>query len=279
VPVSQPEATQRPFSVPVSPPADPMTLALIGQMARGGYWTWQDISNLTGVYGTPGEFQTATVNGVRYSGVPLAYLLRYVRLNDDADKLIVLSRGGSPHHFALSSPDDFMDYLIAPTSQNALALVLPEGQELRVIENLTYLEVQRVEASDPLNNAPIPGDPQAVYLAGNVSRSGTWTWEQISNLLGIYAAPERYQTVELQGRQYSGVPIAYLLDYADPTGRRPHGIMFYNRSGESTVYFYNALENCLDCIITPAESGALTLLVPGNSTQEVWPELASIVFP
>ncbi len=133
----------RPSSPALRPPQDGLTVALSGEMANGGYWRWEDIANLSGVYGAAGQLQTVTRGGASYSGIPFSYLLRYAQINAGTDRLLVSTRSGRQTLYALGSIDDFAGYVIAPAPDNTLALLAPAGRDFDTLAGLTMIQAAR----------------------------------------------------------------------------------------------------------------------------------------
>ncbi|GAB4573832.1 MAG: hypothetical protein Kow0077_17460 [Anaerolineae bacterium] len=259
----------RPHSPPVSPPRDPRTLALSGEMGNGGYWTWDDIVNLLGVYGTPGQFVTRRLGNTTFSGVPLHYLLRYARVNPEADRLLITSRGNRQQLFAMRSVEEFQNYLIVAQPNGTLALVPPSGQEFAVFSELMGIQAALAEDLESVRLVAIPASPEAVLLSGRFARGGVWTWTDLSNLLSVYDQPGAYRTVSVAGGTYSGVPVTFLLDYARVTGGRVNTVRLYNRYG-SEYMDTAALTTCETCVIARSESGTLTMVRPGKDPEVIF---------
>ncbi len=123
--------TPPPTTAPIAPalenPTDPLTIVLGGYFGNGGYWQWNDIANLLGVYGSDNAFVTSTANGQDYTGVPLRYLFDYARLNPNALALVAFSR--TEHYTVQASILRTCETcLIARLPDDTLALVLPEIQ-------------------------------------------------------------------------------------------------------------------------------------------------------
>jgi hypothetical protein len=105
--------------------ADPLTLVLGGMYDNGGYWSWDDIVNLLGVYAQSGVYVTSTAEGVAYTGVPLPYLLRYARLSANVQGTTVFTREGVRETYQTSDLRECMTCLIVRASDDTLTLVLP----------------------------------------------------------------------------------------------------------------------------------------------------------
>lgn len=266
----------RPYSPPLAQPQNTLTVALSGEMANGGYWSWDDIVNLLGVYGTAGQFQTATVDGTSYNGVPLSYLLSYARINGETDRLVLTNRQGRQYMYALNSVNAFSDYLIA-AANNTLVVVPPSRQNLHMINNLVTIQALQQEDTALVQAVAIPANPTTLELSGEIERGGIWTWTDLTNLLAAYTTDGAYRTVATGNATYSGVPISYLIDYARVTRDRVNRVFLYNRSG--TEYAAGAgLPGCLDCIIARSNNGTLLLVRPGQEPEVIF-ELAVIHIP
>jgi len=267
----------RPSSPPLRQPQDGLTVALSGEMANGGYWRWDDIVNLLGVYGTAGQLVSREVEGTTYRGVPLAYLLRYARVNAEADRLLLSTRSGRQVMYVLRDAGDFADYLIAATPQNTLAVVPPYGRAFNVLQELTGIRAALAADVREVRAAPIPARPDELMLAGSVERGGLWSWADLTGLLEVYGSAGAYQTVTVASGTYSGVPVPYLLDYARVTRDRVNVVKLYTR--DSTSYTaYSGLATSESYIIARAADGSLILVQPGGEP-EVLHELAVIEVP
>lgn len=267
----------RPSSPPLRLPQDGLTIALSGEMANGGYWRWDDIVNLLGVYGTAGQLISREVEGTTYRGVPLAYLLRYVRLNAEAERLLLVTRAGRQVVYILRGADDFMDYLIAATPQNTLAVVPPYGRGFNVIQELASIQAARAADVRNVLTVAVPARPDQVNLAGYFQRGGLWSWSDLTGLLGVYGSAGAYQSVTVASGTYSGVPVRYLFDYAQVTRDRANLIYLYSREGTRSTAT-PALLTCTDCVIARASNGTLTLIQPGRQPETLF-ELAVIEIP
>lgn len=132
--------TPRPTATPLANSADPLTIVLGGEYRRGGYWTWDDIANLLGVYETYGAFTTVTADGQDYDGVPIAYLLDWAQINPGARGTVVFSRTAGSFNFTTQELQDCEeDCVIARTASNTLALVML-GRTPAVIDDLVRIE-------------------------------------------------------------------------------------------------------------------------------------------
>lgn len=272
----------RPVSPPLRNSSDTLTVALYGEMANGGYWRWDDIVNLLGVYGTAGQFQSTTISGTTYEGVPLSYLLRYAQLNSGTDRLTLRTRDGRDYVYAANNINDFAAYIISTTSNNTLVVVPPASLELNIIIGLASIQAERTAEETNSNTSvldqdvPIPANPDALSLVGSIRRGGQWTWSDLNNLLDIYANGTP-TTVTTSRGTFTGVPVPYLVEYAELENTRINLIFLYSRSG--TEYTTTSgITVCAECIITQADNGSLTLVQPG-SDPEVLLELAAIVIP
>ncbi len=276
---ADPQADGRPYSPPLAAPDDTRTLVLSGEMGNGGYWRWDEIVNLLGVYGTAGQYHSVTVSGTSYSGVPLAYLLRYARVNAEADRLVLRTREGREHTYAMGSADDFQNYIITAAPNNTLTIVPPSGLELSLVHNLMSIraEVTEERRFGATPAIAIPASPSSLVLRGSFARGGEWTWADLTNLLGVYGTAGAYTTVNTAQGSFTGVPVSYLMDYAQLTRERANLILLYTRSGAETQTS-SAFVRCTSCIIARSDTGTLTLVRPGESP-EILPELAVIHIP
>ncbi len=243
-------------------PSDSMAIVLSGEMGNGGFWTWEDIGNLLGVYGTYGAYTQTVVDGLTVNGVPLSYLLHYVRINAYATVFVVTDRGEQRFTFAVSDLVNCAACTIALMPDNTLSLSLP-GFEPAAIHGLMRIDAyEGAPAVLPVQEMPV--DPQTVTLNGRFARGGEWNWNDISNLLGVYSTYNAYVTVTVSEQDYVGVPLSYLFDYAgiDATA---NAIVVYDRAGDVTSAPASALQaSCTDCIIAQAQDGTLSLVMPGH---------------
>ncbi len=122
-----PPPTNPPVAAALENPTDPLTIVLGGYFGNGGYWQWNDIANLLGVYSSYNAFVTTTVNGQDYTGVPLTYLFNYARLNTGALSMTVFTRSGQ-YTFQTRQLNTCEACLIARLPDDTLALVLPDQQ-------------------------------------------------------------------------------------------------------------------------------------------------------
>lgn len=235
-------------------------------------WTWEDIANLLGVYGSPGNFQQHTVNGVTYEGVPLSYLLHYVQMESRANTLRASLNGGLQQIYRFNQLDDLVNYLVALAPDGSFVLLAPSEQGIAVLPDLFRLNVQ-YSAQDV-----IPGDPQVINLNGSFQQGGAWTWSDIVNLLGVFAETSDLKTAQIGGTTYSGVPLIHLLNYARILNSQPDQLIIYNRNGLRQNMQLTPLLSCLECLIVSENNGTLTLVMPGQSP-ELFPELAAIEIP
>lgn len=270
----------RPVSPVLRPSSDTLTVALFGEMANGGYWRWDDIVNLLGVYGTAGQFQSATVSGTTYTGVPLTYLLRYAQVNGGTDRLTLRTRDGREFLYEMGSTDDFMSYIISTAPNNTLVVIPPSSLETNLINELVSIKAERTEQNRNTlvqeQEILIPASPDTLSLVGSIERGGQWTWTDLNNLLNVYANGTPTTVTTARGT-FTGVPVPYLVEYAVLERAQNNLVFLYTRSG--TEYTTTAaITVCADCIIFRTNDGSLTLVRPGNEP-EVLPELAAIYIP
>jgi hypothetical protein len=135
--------TAFPTLAPTAPylddPTDSLTVVLGGAYSNGGYWTWDDIANLLGVYDQYDAYVTSTADGVNYTGVPLPYLLRYARLNDYAQGTVFFTRDQQRFSYNTADLRDCMTCLIVRAPDETLTVVLPPVQP-SVITHLVRIE-------------------------------------------------------------------------------------------------------------------------------------------
>ena len=137
--------TALPTNPPTAPylqdPLDPLTVVLGGEFANGGYWMWDDIANLLGVYAQYGAFVNIEIEGQTFSGVPLSYLFDYARLNPNTQSIVVFNRDNLRASFTAAQLRRCADCLIARGADDTLLLILPSlnGQ---VISNLMRIEAR-----------------------------------------------------------------------------------------------------------------------------------------
>ncbi len=136
-----PLPTSPPTAADLPDPDDPKTVVLGGQFSRGGYWTWEDISNLLGVYAQYGAYETVTAAGQTYSGVPLSYLLDYARVNPYAQAAAIFDRASQRFSFTTSQLRGCANCIIALSPGDTLTLVLPSLLP-EVIPNLVRIDVR-----------------------------------------------------------------------------------------------------------------------------------------
>ncbi len=134
-----PIPTRRPTATPLANPDDPLTIVLGGEYRRGGYWTWDDISNLLGVYETYDAYTTVTLDGQDYTGVPLDYLLDWAQVNPSARGTVIFTRNAGSFSFTTLELRDCEACLIARTANDTLALVLP-GRNPNLIDELVRID-------------------------------------------------------------------------------------------------------------------------------------------
>lgn len=127
--------TARPSTpIPTNPPAapnlpnpdDPLTIVLGGEFANGGYWTWDNISNLLGTYSSYGAYESVTVEGHTYTGVPLPFLLDYARVNQYSQTSVVITRDLGRFSYSTAQMRDCYSCLIVREDNGTLTLVLPQ---------------------------------------------------------------------------------------------------------------------------------------------------------
>lgn len=100
----------------------------------------------------------------------------------------------------------------------------------------------------------------AIVLGGEFDNGGMWVWDDIANLLGTYSQFEAYITVDVGGQDYPGVPLAYLLDYAQLQSAA--GTMtVYTRDGGQFFYSVADLNACPDCLIARAPDNSIALIL------------------
>jgi hypothetical protein len=254
-------------------PSETSAIVLSGEMGNGGYWNWEDISNLLGVYSAYGAYVQVTDAGQTLDGVPLSYLLHYARINAYAAAFMVTDRADAHYSFPAASLTQCSDCVIALASNNTVTLVLP-GFEPAVIH-----ELMRIEANDGtaavLSMQDLPANPQTIALLGRFQHGGDWTWEQISNLLGVYSSFGAYVRANADDQDFAGVPLSYLLEYAGLDGVA-NALVIYDRAGDLTSAGASALqESCTNCIIAPAQDNTLVLIMPGHEP-EIIAQLAAI---
>lgn len=258
----------RPTTPSLQNPSDPLSLVLSGEMSNGGYWTWEDIGNLLGVYSTYNAFWTVEVQGQAYTGVPLPYLLDYARLNEYARTLVAVSRDEARFAYPLHGLRQCAECLVARSAAGTLALLLP-GQDPAVVPNLMRIDIV---ADAAISAAPmeveIPADSQSLFLAGAFARGGLWTWSDVTNLLGVYDQYQAFRTAYVDGQEYVGVPLSYLLDYA-LLGQTATALVFHDRDGERIAASVTNLGSCDTCLIAPAEDNTLTLILPEREPRQI----------
>lgn len=266
------ENTVLPANRPTTPllqnPSDPLSIVLSGEMGNGGYWTWEDIGNLLGVYSAYNAFWTVEVQGQPYTGVPLPYLLDYARLNEYARTLVAVSRDETRFAFPVQGLSGCLECLVARSAADTLALLLP-GYDPAVVPDLMRIDIVADAAiSTSPTEVEIPADSQALFLAGAFARGGLWTWDDVTNLLGVYAQYRAFQTAYVDGQEYVGVPLQYLLDYAAPSDTAI-ALVFHDRDGERISASLASLSGCAECLIALEEDNTLTLVLPGGEPPRI----------
>lgn len=271
--VNQAPPASRETTPAMQNPSESSAIALSGEMGNGGSWNWDDISNLLGVYSAYGAYVQVSVEGQTLDGVPLTYLLHYARVNAYAATFVITDRSNERFTFPATSLTNCGDCVVALAPDNSLTLVMP-GFEPAVITRL-----MRIDANDGtstvLSVQDLPGDPQTIALMGQFQHGGEWTWEQISNLLGVYSTYDAYVIIYVDDQAYAGVPLSYLFAYAglDDTA---NALVIYDRAGEITSAGASALQaSCTDCIIAPAQDNTLALIMPGHEPEMI-AQLAAI---
>ena len=142
---AQAAITPFPTLAPTAPylddPADSLTIVLGGTFGNGGYWTWDDIANLLGVYDQYDAYVSSTVDGVDYTGVPLPYLLRFARLSEYAQGMAVFTRDQQRYSYLTAELRECMECLIVRAPDDTLTLVLPPVTP-NVVERLVRIEAR-----------------------------------------------------------------------------------------------------------------------------------------
>ncbi len=138
-------ATPLPTSLPTAPvlpdPTDPLTVVLGGEFANGGYWTWEDIANLLGVYAQYDAYETVSMDGQSYTGVPLSYLLDYARINPFAQGMAVLDREEQRHDYLAEDVADCETCLLVRAPDETITLVMPSFTP-PVVTHVVRIEVR-----------------------------------------------------------------------------------------------------------------------------------------
>lgn len=116
---------------------------------------------------------------------------------------------------------------------------------------------QAEPAAEAMQN---PADASTVVLGGAFGNGGAWTWTDVSNLLGVYSQYGAFYTVTVNGRQYSGVPFNYLLDYAE-MNTYARTLAVYDRAGSQFTFALNDLSGCADCVLAAEADGSITLVL------------------
>ncbi len=251
---------RRETTVSFQNPADPTALVLSGEMGNGGYWTWEEITNLLGVYSQYGAFAQVTLNGRPHSGVPLSYLLDYARLNSYATTLLLETRHGEQYLFAVEDLLHCQDCLVTLMPDHTLTLILP-GRMPEAVPQVMRLDAYAGEPAI-LSTLEMPDDPQTILLTGCFSRDGLWTWQDLANLLGVYRDYGAFETVYVDDQAYVGVPLAYLLNYAR-LDENATALVIYDRAEGRASSAASTLRDCAACLIAPAPDNTLTLVMPG----------------
>jgi hypothetical protein len=152
-PVNSYEATRSAMAftpVPTNPPAAPelgnptdeLTIVLGGEFGNGGYWTWEDISNLLGIYASYGAYVPVEFDGYTYDGVPVEYLFDYARANEYAEGVVVYDRSPNRYDFTKEQLIECETCVIAlaPDAQ-WLVLVTPDYSPYRM-EHLVRIDLR-----------------------------------------------------------------------------------------------------------------------------------------
>lgn len=261
----------RPYTESMQNSHDPMDVVVVGEFGNGGLWTWEDISNLLGVYASPGVYQRTIIDGQPYSGVPLSYLLHFAEVNEYAEVITVVTRDDQRYFMQAEALRHCGDCLVALAPDGAsLTLILP-GESPAAMPQLMRLEASARQAE--LGAVVIPNDTQTVVLSGDFVHGGYWSWDHLENLLGVYSSFGAYVSLEYEGELYTGVPLMYLFDFAEPGAI--NAFVIYDRGGERRSVQAQNLINCADCLIAQGEGDTLALVLPGFDTQLI-PYLAGI---
>ncbi len=137
--VAEPVQPPQPTAIPLQNPSDPMAIVLGGKFANGGYWRWDDIANLLGVYSQYGAFIQSTIDGQAYQGVPLSFLLHYAILHQDTTAVIVYDRQGTPYTYTAGMLNACTTCLLALAPDQTIALILP-GMNPPLIQPVMRIE-------------------------------------------------------------------------------------------------------------------------------------------
>lgn len=107
-----------------------------------------------------------------------------------------------------------------------------------------------------------PNDPLTIVLGGLFRNGGYWTWADIENLLGTYAEFGAFVSVTDDGVTYSGVPMAYLFDFAQ-VSQTALTATFVTRDGIRVSVPASEVRNCDDdCLLVRAADGSITAVAP-----------------
>jgi len=137
--VFAPPVVVPPTAVVVPDSADPLTIVLGGAYVNGGYWTWEDITNLLGVYGEYDVYATTTVDGVDYTGVPLSYLQTFAQLDPSAQTTVFFTRNNGSIAVTTSLVRDCANCLLVRAADDTISAILPFRQP-SVIPQLVRIE-------------------------------------------------------------------------------------------------------------------------------------------
>ncbi len=119
----------------------------------------------------------------------------------------------------------------------------------------------------PLNRprtprADNPSNSREVAVRGEFGNGGIWNWDDINNLLGVYGTYGAYVPVNVNGRELSGVPLSYLLSYAE-MNEYAHTVVMTNEDRATGTYSASALVNCAACAIALDANDKLVVSLPG----------------
>ncbi len=108
---------------------------------------------------------------------------------------------------------------------------------------------------------PDSDDPLTIVLGGAYVNGGYWSWADIANLLGVYGEYDVYTTVSVDGVDYTGVPLTYLLTYArlDSSAQTT---VFFTRNNESISVGTSMLNSCEDCLLVRAADDTISAILP-----------------
>jgi|GEM_PF-2289113 len=135
----EPVQPPQPTAIPLQNPSDPLAIVLGGKFANGGYWRWDDIANLLGVYSQYGAFIQTTLDGQAYQGVPLSFLLHYAIMHHDTTAVIVYDRQGAPYTYTAGMLNACTTCLLALAPDQTIALILP-GMTPQLIQPVMRIE-------------------------------------------------------------------------------------------------------------------------------------------